>query len=36
MPGYTGVVNRYYEVAATYTDATGHLHHKTFEGWQAQ
>ena len=36
MPGYTGVVNRYYEVAATYTDPDGYLHHKTFEGWQAR
>lgn len=36
MPGYTGVVNRYYEVNATYTDPTGHPHHKTFTGWQAR
>ncbi|MEU4395766.1 peptide deformylase [Kribbella sp. NPDC023855] len=36
MPGYTGVVNRPYAVHATYTDATGHRHHKHFTGWQAR
>jgi peptide deformylase len=36
MPGYTGVVNRYYEVDATYTDLTGERQHKRFTGWQAR
>ncbi|NEA34821.1 peptide deformylase [Streptomyces sp. SID13031] len=36
MPGYTAVVNRPDAVDATYTDPTGHLHHESFEGWQAR
>ncbi|GAB3931161.1 peptide deformylase [Kribbella albertanoniae] len=36
MPGYTGVVNRYFSVHAKYLDATGETHRKTFEGWQAR
>jgi peptide deformylase len=36
MPGYTAVVNRPYAVDATYTDPTGHPHHKSFTGWQAR
>jgi len=36
MPGYTGVVNRYYAVEVTYTDPTGKPHHNSFEGWQAR
>ncbi|MGW6279172.1 peptide deformylase [Kribbella sp. NPDC055071] len=36
MPGYTGVVNRYAAVEATYTDLTGAVHRTTFTGWQAR
>ena len=36
MPGYTAVVNRPYAIDATYTDPTGHPHHKSFTGWQAR
>jgi len=36
MPGYTGVVNRYFAVHAEYADPAGEVHHQTFEGWQAR
>ncbi len=36
MPGYTGVVNRYFAIHATYTDPTGDTHHRDFTGWQAR
>jgi peptide deformylase len=36
MPGYTGVVNRYFAVHAAYSDLEGHSHDKTFTGWQAR
>ncbi|GAA0592887.1 peptide deformylase [Kribbella sandramycini] len=36
MPGYTGVVNRYFSVHATYLDPAGRKHRKTFDGWQAR
>jgi peptide deformylase len=36
MPGYTGVVNRYFAVHTTYTDPTGTPHRRDFTGWQAR
>jgi peptide deformylase len=36
MPGYTGVVNRYAAVEATYTDLAGSEHRRAFTGWQAR
>ena len=36
MPGYTGVVNRYFSVHAKYVDPSGETHRRTFEGWQAR
>lgn len=36
MPGFTGVVNRYFAVDATYTDLAGNEQHKPFTGWQAR
>jgi peptide deformylase len=36
MNGWTGVVNRYFAVSATYTDPTGRRQRKQFTGWQAR
>jgi peptide deformylase len=36
MPGFTGVVNRYFAVHTTYTDPAGTSHRRDFVGWQAR
>jgi len=36
VPGYYGVVNRYFSVRAEYDDPAGGTQRKTFEGWQAR
>ncbi|GAA1574261.1 hypothetical protein GCM10009789_29680 [Kribbella sancticallisti] len=36
MPGYTAVVNRPLAITATYTDPTGHPHHRPLTGWPSR